>query len=363
MLRNFFYVLFVVLLSACAAKGGNDLRVSLGLVSAFEAAQTEFQQGLVMEARQRLLTIPENSEDYAAAQAFLKDKVEPARLKLLRYYARKGKAEEKKKNWAKAEEAYRMAAELSRQPKALLTYQRNMNLKVRQLRFDTLYTQLKQENTAWLKRESAYTPPKGLFGDDEVFRVASSNLEQELKQHADKMWTLAGIFEKKDMPELAWLYADSYLRLVPGDKKAQDLKNAMATALPKGLQLSKSKPSVAKAKVIKATKKEVSVLDVDELIQQGDWLEAKFKAQQLRKQGDDEADALLEKIDTNISAIAEKAYQDGNLAFRNEKIGDAVRFWQRAVDLKPNEQTYVDSLRRGKQIQERLDALKTEEKK
>ncbi|HIP07781.1 MAG TPA: hypothetical protein EYG66_07970 [Mariprofundaceae bacterium] len=363
MLRNFFYVMLVVFLSACAAKSGNDLRVSLGLVSAYDAAQTEFHQGLVMEARQRLLTIPKEDEDYAKAQVLLKDKVDPARLKLLRYYARKGKAEEKKKNWAKAEEAYRMAAELSRQPKALLTYEKNMSLKVRQLRFDTLYAQQKQEDTAWLKWQNAYTPPKGLFGDDEAFRLANEGVNQELKLHAEKTWSMAGVYEKKDMPELAWLYADAYLRLVSGDKKAQDLKNAMATALPKGFKLPKSKPVKEKAKTVKVVKQAVSASDVRLLIEQGAWLEAKLKAQKLRKQGHDEADGLLEDIDVNISSLAEKAYQDGNLAFRTEKIDAAVRFWQRAVDLKPNEQTYVDSLRRGKQIQERLGALKTEDKK
>ncbi|MBN4058360.1 hypothetical protein JYT55_01250, partial [Mariprofundus ferrooxydans] len=255
-----------------------------------------------------------------------------------------------------------MAAELSRQPKALLTYEKNMSLKVRQLRFDTLYAQQKQEDTAWLKWQNAYTPPKGLFGDDEAFRLANEDVNQELKLHAEKTWSMAGVYEKKDVPELAWLYADSYLRMVSDDKKAQDLKNAMATALPKGFKLFKSKPEVVKAKTMKPPKNQVSVEEVKLLMKQGSWLEAKKKALQLRKRGNAEADNLLESIDVNISTMADKAYKDGNLAFRSEKINKAVQFWQRAVDFEPNEQTYVDSLRRGKQIQERLDALKTKEK-
>ena len=353
MVRNIVYVMLVLFLSACAGKSGHDLQVSLGLVSAYDAAQTEFHQGLVMEARERLRAIPEDDNDYVQAQTFLKSEVEPARLKLLRYYARKGKAEERKRNWAKAEEAYRMAVELSRQPKALLAYQKNMNLKVRQLRFDTLYAQRKQEDTAWLKWKDAYIPPKGLFGDDEAFRLADEDVNQELKLHIDKTWVLAGIYEKKDVPELAWLYADSYLRMVSDDKKAQDLKNAMATALPKGFKLFKSKPEVVKAKTMKPPKNQVSVEEVKLLMKQGSWLEAKKKALQLRKRGNAEADNLLESIDVNISTMADKAYKDGNLAFRSEKINKAVQFWQRAVDFEPNEQTYVDSLRRGKQIQER----------
>lgn len=363
MVRRFFYVMLVVSLSACAGKSGHDLQVSLGLVSAYDVAQTEFHQGLVMEARERLRSIAEDNKDYVQSQAFLKDEVEPARLKLLRYYARKGKAEERKRNWAKAEEAYRMAIELSQQPKALITYQKNMNLKVRQLRFDTLYSQQKKEDTAWARWRNAYTPPKGLFGDDAAFRRASEVMEQELKLHSEKTWRLASEYEQKDMPELAWLYADSYLRLISGDKKAQDLKNAMTNALPKGFKLFKSKPAEAKAKTVKISQKGVSVADVKALMGKSEWLAAKKQALKLRKQGNVEADKLLVDIESNISALAERAYQNGNLAFRTEKIDEAVQFWQRAVDLEPTEQTYVDSLRRGKQIQERLGALKTEDEK
>ncbi|MDQ7005310.1 MAG: hypothetical protein Q9N67_10495 [Ghiorsea sp.] len=360
----------LLVLSSCAGKSGNDLRVSLGFKSAFETAQTEFHQGLIMESRSRILSIDSSDEDYKQAQTFLKKEIEPARLKLLRYYARKGKSQERKREWAKAEEAYRMAVELSQQPKALLKYKKNMNLKVRQLRFDTLYAQLKKEDTAWLKWKKAYIPPKGLLMGDEAFRLASEDMNQKMKLHEKKRWALAGIYEQKDRPELAWLYADSYLRLMPNHKKAQDLKNAMTTAVPKGFKLLKRKVKKSKKKLrsAKVSKKVVNipvvyVVDVESLMKKGEWLEAREKALQLRQQGHAQADKLLVDIDTNILVVAEKYYQNGNLAFRTEKIGDAVKFWQQAVDFNPNEQTYVDSLRRGQQIQERLNALKTEDKK
>ncbi len=350
------------MVSGCAGKKGDDLRVSLGLVSAYEAAQKAFHQGLIMASRERLLTINQDDEDYKKAQKFLKQEVEPARLKLLRYYAQKGKTEEKNQNWAKAEEAYRMGAELSQQPQALIAYQKRMTFKVRQVRFNDLYEKKKAEDEAWLKSKQSYVPPKGLYGDDEAFALARVDITKGFDLHSSQTWSLAQTYEKKNMPELAWLYADSYLRLSPADKKAQDLKNAMKTAIPRTFRLPKEKTSVSKTKVTKVVETPPDSKQVKALMKQGKWLEAKFEVLKLRKEGNQEADKLLEDIDKNIAELAEDAYQKGNLAFRSEKINDAVRFWQRAVGFKPNEQTYVDSLRRGKQIQERLGALKTEDK-
>ena len=359
MYRFIIYTVCLLFISGCVGKRGDDFRVSLGLVSAYETAQKAFHQGQIMQARERLLTIKKDDKDYTKAQTFLKKDVEPARLKLLRYYARKGKAEEKRGNWAKAEEAYAMAAELSQQPKALKTYQKNMNLKVRQLRFDSMYQQRKKEDKIWLDWQNAYIPPRGLKGDDDIFADAREDIDQATDHRIEAAWKRAEVYRDEDKPEMAWLYADAYLRLYPGDKKAQDLRNAMATALPKGFNLPESKGSEEKAKLVKPVQVKASSQRVKLLMKQEKWLEAKKEALNLRKQGHPDADKLLAEIDAKIVSLAEDAYQKGNLAFRSERINQAVLFWQQAVDLKPNEQTYVDSLRRGKQIQERLNALKT----
>jgi len=349
------------LLAGCAGKSGDDFRVSFGLVSAYDAAHRAFKQGLIMESRDRLLTITKDDEDYNKAQTFLKKEVEPARLKLLRYYARKGKSEESEENWAKAEEAYAMAAELSQQPKVLKKYQSNMNLKVRQLRFDSIYNQRKKEDMIWAAWQDAYIPPKGLFGDDEMFFLARQDNNAALKNRTTATWKRARMYRDEDKPEMAWLYADSYLRLSPGDKAAQDLKNAMATAIPSNFVLPKDAAPVAKAKSIKPVKIKASDILVKSLMKKGQWLEAKKEALDLRKQGNANADKLLVEINAKLAGMAKDAYQKGNLAFRSEKIDEAVSYWQEAVHLVPTESTYVDSLRRGKQIQERLSALKREE--
>ena len=362
MYRLVMILIITALLSGCAGKTGNDLRISFGFVSAFDVAKTEFHQGLFLESRKRLLSIQKDDKDYPEAQAFFKRTVEPARLKLLRYYVRKAKAEEKRGEWAKAEEDYHMATELSQQPKALLTYQKNMNLKARQLRLDSLYAIRKKEDLVWLDWKKGYTPPIGLLGNDIVFLEASTNLKKLTEERLLQTKKLFKKHEFDDEPELAWLYADSYLRLSPGDKKAQNLKNAMATAVPQGFTLPKEGKKVEAVKVVKATEEKVSSRQVTKLMAQKKWLQAKEKALELRRQGDRKADKLLKKIITKISEMAEVTYRKGNIAFRTEDIDSAVSFWQKAVDLKPNEQTYVDSLRRGKQIQERLKALKAEEK-
>jgi tetratricopeptide (TPR) repeat protein len=351
----------LMLLGGCAGKLA-DLRASLGFSSAYDTAKGAFKQGLIMESRTRLLTIKKDDEDYTKAQRFLKKEVEPARLKLLRYYARKGKAEEKLGNWAKAEEAYAMAIELSQQPKELIAYKKNMNLKVRQLRFDSMYQQRQEEDNVWITwQDSGYIPPRGLFGDDVMFAKARKDVRQAVDYRIRAAWRNAQMYRDGNVPEVAWLYADSYLRMYPGDKKAQNLKNAMATALPKAFELPKDKESVAETKRIKFVYIEPTVALVRRLMKQEEWQQAQKAALELRKSGHEDADKLLEEIDAKMLTLAEDAYQKGNAVFRSENIDAAVKFWQEAVDLQPNKQVYVDSLHRGKQIQERLSALKREE--
>jgi len=365
LLRLVFLVALTLLVGGCAGKNVvNDLRVSLGIDSAYDVAVDEFKQGLVMEARSRLVSIKKEHKDYTQAQSFLKKKVEPARLKLLRYYARKGKKEEGLEHWAKAEDAYKSAAGLSTKPKALLTYQENMNLKVRQLRADEIYAQRQQEDDEWLKWQSEYNPPKGLMGDDESFAIAREDLNESLDKRLDQARSLAEKFRKMKLPELAWVYADSFLRFKPDVKKVQDLKLAMASDVPKDFRLGQISKKVTKRSVSKpqkASRSNVTKASVEGLMIQGKWLEAREEAQALRRAGDASADALLEDIQANIADLAAKAYSEGNLAFRLEQIDKAVDYWQQAVTYMPSEMIYVESLRRGIQIQERLSALKTEE--
>jgi len=365
MKRFAFLMTLTIALSGCAGKSSiNDFRVSLGFVSAYEAAVDEFKQGQVIEARTRLKTIKKGHSDYKNAQTFLTSKVEPARLKLLRYYAKKGKKEESQKKWAQAEEAYKTAAGLSIKPKALLDYQKNMSLKVRQLRADEIYAQRQKEDEEWLKWQSGYNPPKGLLGDDEIFTIARNDLMDAFDKRMAQTWILAEKYKRMDMPEMAWVYAESYLRFKPESKKAQDLKNAMATAVPKGFRLGLPSSQKGKSQNNIGTSRldtSASSASVKALMKKGLWLKAKREALALRRTGDANADKLLEEIQVKVADLAQKAYSDGNLAFRQEKIDQAVDSWREAVNLMPNEQLYVESLRRGVQIQERLAALKTEE--
>ncbi len=348
----------MLLITGCSGKSLNDFRVSAGFLSPYEAAVADFKQGDIMEARARLRSVAKDHQDYKRAQDFLKKSVEPARLKLLRFYAKKGKAEQKKKHWAQAEEAYKTAAALSIQPKALLNYQREMSEAVRRLRAETIYKQRKNADQIWLSWRKDYQAPTGLFADDEAFMSAREQVEQAYELRLRKTWALAEKYKEMDMPEMAWVYADSYLRLKSDSQKALDLKNAMATAIPKNYRLGEvsSKKKETRVTVFKASEKHVKML-----MQQEKWAEAKREAQALRLQGNSKAEKLLKNIQESIIRIAEKAYADGNLAFRLEQIDKAVKFWEEAVYWMPKEQVYIDSLRRGRKIQERLSALKSDE--
>ena len=354
---------FVLTLSGCGGKSFKDFTVSFGFVSPYDVAVNDYKKGKMLEARERLLSIPKEHNDYKKAKDFLNEKVEPARLKLLRYYVRKGKKEEKLKHWAQAADAFKTAAGLSTRPQVLIDYQNTNSLKARKLRAQTLYEQLKTEDSAWLSWKGNYIPPSGLLGNDEAYLIARESFEKSMEARLQKTWQLATKYKQMDMPELAWIYADSYLRFNSRSKDAQDLKNAMNTAIPDVVRIHQSEKKSIKKTVRKSIEKDakVSVDHVKLLMLKKNWLEAKSEARALRLQGDVNADKLLEVIQKNIEEVAQKAFQDGNLAFRLEKIDEAVGYWQKAVELMPNEQSYADSLRRGMQIQERLEALKSED--
>ena len=365
--RIYVMLIAVLFLSGCAGKGGfNDFRVSVGLISPYKAAEEAFKKGEMMEARQRLVSIKKTDKDYAKARRFLNNKVDPARLKLLRYYARKGKSEETYGHWAQAEEAYKAAAGLSRSPKALLRYQKAMNIKARQLRMQSLYIQRLEEDNAWLEWLDNYTPPRGLLGDDIAFALARDDLAEVLEYRVDHALWLANKHKKIGLPEIAWVYADSYLRFKPDSKKVKDLKQTMQKLMPSELSVEKIDKKAASKKIKKVYKrktvhKKVVKNDVQLLMKAEKWAEAKLAALTLRRQGNPDADALLKVIEQKTSALAAGAYEQGNIAFRKEHIAQAVAFWEKAVQWMPDEQLYVDTLRRGRKVQERLAALKREE--
>jgi len=360
-------ILSVLLLSGCAGKHTFDeFRVSVGLLSPYNAALKDFKHGEMMLARQRLLSVKKDDEDYKKSRQFLNDKVEPARLKLLRYYAQKGKSEEKLKHWARAEEAFKTAATLSRSPKALLKYEQNMNIKVRQLRAEALFKLRFKEDKARLQWKDDYNPPMGLLGDDVGFSYVREHVSDVTETYMDETWKLAQKFKKLGLPELAWVYADSYLRLNPDAEDVLAFKVNMANQVPKALRL----PHGSANKKIKVTKSarsskrkvvshnKVTKEEVEKLIKNQKWAEAKKAAQSLRRQGNSAADGLLQSIDKTTEKLAEKSYEKGNIAFRKEQIDRAVVFWKQAVELKPHKQLYVDSLERGQKVQERLSVLK-----
>jgi len=233
---KYIFIVALLIFSGCANQIKN-LKVSLGVISPYEAAVDALKQGQVMEARQRIITVKNDDNDYAKSQQLLEKKIDPARLKLLRYYARKGKDEQNKGHWAAAEEAFHTAAGLSIQPKALLKYEQEMHFKARQLRLETLYKQVITEDSAWLGWMNAYYAPTGLMGDDTAMSLGNEALRKVADNRASLNWELAKRFEKDGLPELAWVYVESYLRFKPDVKSALEFRQNMLDKTPAELNL------------------------------------------------------------------------------------------------------------------------------
>jgi hypothetical protein len=102
----------------------------------------------------------------------------------------------------------------------------------------------------------------------------------------------------------------------------------------------------------------VDIEDIRKQMAQKNWLKAKQLALVYRREGGAGAAALLQNIQSEIEAAASAAFQRGRVSFRKENIDDAVKQWSRAVELMPDTPEYVDSLRRAKQLQDRLRILR-----
>jgi len=102
----------------------------------------------------------------------------------------------------------------------------------------------------------------------------------------------------------------------------------------------------------------VSVGQIQALIRRGELLKAKKYAQAYRREGGQGADGLLNSIQAEIEAKATSLFAKGGAAFRQERLDRAIAFWSEAVALMPEEEEYVEALRRAHQLEERLTLLR-----
>jgi len=165
----------------------------------------------------------------------LKNKINPARIRLLRHYKAKGKKAEKDHEWSKAMVFYQQAAEFSAKPSIFLTYVSNMELKMRQERMDALLKQRRLEDDTWIRWSRVYEPPRGVKASDSAFSRMRGSIENDLEDRAARSYREARRYLNKDMVGVAYIEAESYLRLMPGSEKGQRLMLDVREAMPKGL--------------------------------------------------------------------------------------------------------------------------------
>jgi tetratricopeptide (TPR) repeat protein len=372
MIRGFVAVLAVAtMLPGCAKLKMYDVTDPFGLINSYQAAKDDFDRGRIMEARSEVLAMDKRRSDYARAQALLRDRIEPARLHLLHYYTAKAEVAERQRRWSVAMGMYEQAASFSIHAAVLQRKQRQMSLKMRQVRLSALLAQRRREDETILSWQRAYRIPRGVDANDPAYRRQEEVYAALLDQRASDAYADAKRYLRKEMPELAYIEIESYLRYEPDSEKGKALQAEIRQAMPAGLSIRPERGRHGTRKMRKmlpmapitpmVRQPESNTVDAEDIqnqIQQGHWLEARRLALVYRREGGKGAAALLTHIQTQIASRAADAFQQGRVAFRKENIDAAVGHWKRAVELMPDETEYVESLERARQLQDRLRILR-----
>jgi len=353
----------MVLFSGCASlidPKQAGMNPALSFLNSYESALNDFEKGRIMIARERVLAMDKTRDDYPAARKLLKTKIDPARLRLLGHYTTKARVAERAGEWSKAMTFYAQAAGLNTTPQALNAKRDEMELKMRQLRMDTLLEQRREEDAKLLAWLNAYEPPKGVDSRDEAFARAREHTQDFVEDHASLAYREAKRFLSKKLPELAYVEAESYLRLTPDSDRGARLMEDIRAELPKGIRISSNKrsskrPSLSRRSVVPETVKREQV---QELIRKGDWVKAKKYALVYRREGGKGADLLLKQIQASAEKEAAAHFSRGRVAFRQEQLQKAIGYWEKAVELVPENGEYVSALQRARQLQDQLRVLR-----
>jgi len=354
-----------LLLAGCVTgSGGSHIKASpLSFFNSYSMALKDYHAGKVMEARARILAMDVTREDYKQAQELLKTKINPARIRLLRHYKAKGKKAEKNHEWAKAMAFYQQTAEFSAKPEIFIGYVHDMELKLRQERMDALLKQRRLEDDAWITWSRAYETPRGVDAGDIAFARMRAEVEHDIEDRAVRAYREARRYFKKDMVGVAYVELESYLRLMPSSEKGQRFMEDVRAAMPKGLvvkDLAKKGSDKKLRRSIVRKPRSVSKGDVVKLMKQAKWVQAKQAALLYRRYEGKGADKLLKAIDMSLVKAAAELFNQGSIAFRKERIDDAVKLWDQAVTMQPENSEYADALHRARQLQERLHLLRSD---
>jgi len=358
---KWFILLLVLLLSACGAGSGIGKRVdglksvTFSAVGSYKAALNYYERGDIMLARSAAIRTDAKRPDYPDAQKLLREKIEPARLRLLRHYRRMAEQEEKRGALYRAKEFYIKTAAVWVGDDAMLREVERVDLILRQRRLNQLTEQRRKEDNQLLDALNRYDPPKGLDPKDQPIARELERIQDFVLTRGRNAWRAAKRELHEGHPEIAYVEAESYLRLRPGSRNGPLLMQEVKEALPKGLRIpQESHQQRSKAS---ASPQKVTADQINQLMQQENWIRAYEYAMIYRREGGDEADNLLQIINRTLKKQAEAAFRTGQAAFQAEQLDKAVEQWGLAAELQPDNRDYTDSLRRAQELQERFRIL------
>lgn len=359
-------ILLALILPACAGGGLRTEAIKMfASVSGYKLALHYYEDGDIMLARTAAINTPPSRPDYKDAHTLFKEKIEPARLRLLRHYKLAAIKAERQGVLYLALDNYRKAAEFSVGDTRMQRDAERIDLVIRQRRLDSLIKQRRLEDGQLLDALQRYSPPRGLDPKDKPFDRELERAQDRVLARGRNAWNAAKRELHEGNPEVAYVEAESYQRLRPGSRRGAMLMQEVREALPKGLHIP-AMPISANARSGKtrnmAQPVHVNSEQIHKLINQGEWIQARNYAIIYRRNGGDDADALLQVIDKTLKRQAELAFRKGQVAFQNEQLDKAVEAWSQAVELQPNNRDYADSLRRAQELQESFRVLQNKGK-
>lgn len=361
-------VMLTVMLSACGMAGHGPGAASLhtgeetiGLINSYTMIHQDFENGRIMRARSRALAMSREHRDYDRVQTYLRQTIEPARRRVFTHYLQMARKLEAAGSWSEAMWAYDQATAVTTKPAVMAARRDAMELKMRQLRLDRMIAHRRALDRALLNDAHNYLPPHGLAADDEPYSRIHQQYEDRLDERASLAVREARRYLRKGVPEIAYVEVESYLRLQPDASGGKQLREEILAALPAGIVI----PSLA----VHAVRKQgdishplsdvpVSEEQVQVALKEGALLRAKELAHAFRRNGGVNAPQLVALVDKRIEARAASLFISGSNEFRQEHLERAIAFWREAVELNPDVSEYVESLRRARQLQDRLRLLR-----
>jgi len=352
--RGLMLLLCLVAFSACSLSLKTQ---TTGFLYGYKSVLRDYKAGRIMEARNTVLHMDKSRPDYADARALLRKRIEPARLRLLRHYVGAANRAEKAGTWFRAKALYDQAASFSISNAALLKKAHGMDLRMRQIRMNKLIIQRRKEDALLLNSANQYDAPKGLSPNDEVFFRQRQRLGNRLRYRARSAYLAAKRAMREGFPEVAYVEIESFRRLRPDAVNGKILMKEIRKTLPGNLRIPPIDQPIAKTPP--PASKHATAKVLQKLMNKGEWLKARRYAIVYRRKDGKGANRFLRTIKKNLDRKAAAAFKAGRIAFRLERLDQAVEHWRRAVELRPDNTEYTHSLNRALQLQERLRILRS----